>query len=176
MFFGPERFVASMRPIRCALMLSALLGAPAARADGWVVEPTRPGTAATVTRVLSADTFFGFTCSRGEWGMFFNYIPPNGGDCADHAACEDQLSHVDTLLLPDGGAARLMTFVLFENTYYSATEIKRDDMALILRASRLTVHFEAKLVGPWGIEDLNLPIDGLRDALDQNKKRFTCAR
>lgn len=165
-----------MRPIRYALMLSALLGAPTARADGWAIEPTRPGTAATIMRILGADTFFGFTCWRGEWGMFFNYIPPNGGDCADHAACEDELSHIDALLIADGAAARLMTFVLFENTYYSATEIKREDMAALLRASRLTVHFEAKLASPWGIEDLTLPLDGLREALDQDKKRFTCAR
>jgi hypothetical protein len=71
---------------------------------------------------------------------------------------------------------REAAFDLFENTYYKAGEVTRDEMASVLKAPTIAIRLDPRLAEVWGRERLELPVDGLSEALDAAGRRFDCPR
>jgi hypothetical protein len=162
-----------MRTTLLAILIVTALAVPDASAE-WRVEPSRRSLASTVIRELGPESFYGFTCFRRRWSFFFNHNPPDGGRCEDHHDCEGAVRQVTIGLAVRGGAEQPARFELTENTYYAADDISPEGLAAISEAGLLTLKLDPRLAEIWGIDRLDLPTSGLREAIERQRRRFDC--
>ena len=146
----------------------------AQNADEWTVEKGSARRAATLERVESETLSYGFSCWKKTWVFFFNLQSPEGGLCADHAACEKDVSEVNLTFKIDGTPERSDVFNLFENYYFQETPLQMSEIKAILDNRRFELSLDERLKKIWGKEALAFSTDGLEDAVAAHKKDFTC--
>lgn len=161
-----------MRPMLTGLLVLFALATPCAAE--WRFEPSRRSLATTIVRDLGPDSFYGFTCFRRRWSFCFNHSPANGGLCEDHQACEGAVRSITNTIVIAGRGEHQARFELTENTYYGAEDISPDGLAAMAEAGAIRLKLDPRLAEIWGVDALDLPMDGLRQAIESRQRRLDC--
>ncbi len=142
--------------------------------EEWNVEKGSARRAATLERVESETLSYGFSCWKKTWVFFFNLQSPEGGICADHAACEKDVAEVNLTFKIDGAPERTDVFNLFENYYFQEMPLALPDLKAILDAKHFELALDERLKKIWNRETLAFSTDGLEEAVASHKKEFAC--
>jgi hypothetical protein len=121
-------------------------------------------------------THFGFACWRDGWTFFVKHTPAEGADCDSMESCEAVVRDTVNAVGPVGGALVEGPYRMFEVTHYGQRSFTLEEARALFAAPALRVRLDPRIARIWRVEDLSVPLDGLGEVLERERRRLTCPR
>ncbi len=161
--------------MRLLVLASALCAFPLS-AMAWTVEPGNNRRAAIISRTVPDTTHFGFACWRQGWTFFIKHTPSEGADCEDVESCEGVVRDVTHSVRGSSGPMIEGPYRMFEATFYGQRPFTLQEVRALFASGSIRVRVDPRVAKIWRVEELTLPLDGLGDVLERERRRLTCPR